>query len=260
MIAEIPPQNGHGATAAEQAADSPVVETDRTHLTPDEHALIKELLRPGVTVEAVIPADATGEELWSTLDACVRGYHLLEARMLRLKPIIGRILLMFENKPSLYKDLGYDTYSDFTRRGVYDKLGIHHANAYECVLVARDWKQLGPDRYPKIGPKKLNILSKYATGRDPNAEALLQTAERMKVREFQEWSVQRGFIERGETEGATITITTNQAIAKHYRSFFGDGRVHSIVGTKDHGEILKALMQSFQSEIDQYEEQQQGAN
>ncbi len=230
-------------TPTDLVMNAPIVETDKTHLNAQENQLLKELLRPGASIEAVIPPDASPEDLWRTLDACVRGLRLLEARTLRLKPIIGKILLIFEQKPSLYKDLGFETYSDFMRKGVYDTLGLHHTSAYEGKLVARDWPQIDPDRYVKIGPKKLNILSKFATGRSPNAEALLQTVEKMKVPEARQYFEQRGFIERGETEGAVITITTNQAVYRHYKRFFGDSRVHEAVGSKDADKILEALIQ-----------------
>ena len=230
---------------AELPTTCEVLETERTHLNHEENMLLRELLRPGASIEVLIPPDAEPEDLWKTLDACVRGLGLLEARMCRLKPIIGRILLIFENKPSLYKALGYETYSAFLDNGVYGALGLHRTSAYEGKLVARDWPQIGPDRYAKaLGPKKIAILSKFVKGSSPNAESWLQTAESMKVGELREYVEQRGFIEAGETVGATITITTNRAIRGLYEEFFSDGRVHSKCGTKDRGKILEALIQS----------------
>jgi hypothetical protein len=123
-------------------ADAPALERNFSHLNAEEHALIRELLRPGASIEAVIPQDADPDTLWHTLDACVRGLGLLEVRICRLKPIIGRILVMFEEKPSLYKELGYDTFGEFMRRGVYDTLGLHKTSAYEARFVAKDWPQV----------------------------------------------------------------------------------------------------------------------
>jgi hypothetical protein len=234
---------------AELPTTCEVLETERTHLNHEENMLLRELLRPGASIEVLIPPEAEPEELWKTLDACVRGLGLLEARMCRLKPVIGRILLIFENKPSLYKALGYETYSAFMDNGVYGTLGLHRTSAYEGKLVARDWPQVGPDRYAKaLGPKKIAILSKFVKGSSPNSESWLETAESMKVGELREYCSQRGLIEAGETEGATITITTNRAIRGLYEEFFSDGRVQSKCGTKDRGEILKAMIQSCSGE------------
>lgn len=248
--------NTQEAEQVEQVANGPVVENDRTHLSTEQQAMLRALLQPGVKVESVIPAEASADDLWRTLDACVHGLSVLEARILRLKPIIGQILIMFEKRPSLYKDLGYETYSDFMNRGVYNKLGLHRTSAYQGKLAARDWPQLGPDRYVKIGPKKLDILSKFSTGRDQNAEALLRCAETMKVKELQTYCEQRGFINPGETVGATFSMTTNRSRLKFFMDFFKDGRVQSVVGSKDWDAILEAAIQECLPEwIVRFEEQ-----
>lgn len=230
-------------TDTEIVAESHTIERDRTHLNEQEHTLIKELLRPGASIEAIIPADATPEDLWKTLDACVRGMSLLEARMLRIKPIIGRLLVMFENKPSLYKGLGYKTYSEFMTRGVYDKLGLHRTSAYEAVRLAKDWQQVTPDQYAKIGTKNMNTLSKFCSGRDRNADTWLKAAETMKVTEFNSYVEQRGFLSPGEAKGATIIIHTNQSVWDHWKEFRTDPRIHGAVGSKQEDIILEALMQ-----------------
>ena len=235
-------------------ADAPALERSYSHLNAEEHALIRELLRPGASIDAAIPDDADPQTLWRTRDACVRGLALLETRICRLKPIIGRILTMFERKPSLYKELGYNTFGDFMQRGVYAILKLHTTSAYEARMLAKDWPQLTPDRYAKIGPKNLNILSKFATGKDSNAEMLLEAAERMTVKELKEYVEQRGFIEPGETTHAIITIHTNQDVLSYFKEVFNDGRVHSVVGSKDHGVILKSMMQECHGEwIDKYD-------
>lgn len=229
-------------------AASPVVETERTHLRREENAILKEALRPGADIQAVIPADASAEELWKTLDICIKGVNLLEERLRRLHPIIGRILLIFQERPSLYKELGYETYSEFMQKGVHGVLGLHRSQAYVAKIVARDWPQVTPDRFARIGPKKIEILSKFTTGRSANAELLLDAAERMKTNELREYVVQRGFLRPGESSGRVITITTNGAIYDHYKEFFSDPRVHQKVGSKDHDQILEALMQECSSE------------
>jgi hypothetical protein len=233
----------------EVITDAHVVERERTHLNENEHSLIKELLRPGASIEAVIPADATAEKLWDTLDACVRGFGLLETRMLRLKPIIGKILLIFENKPSLYKALGYDTFSDFMRRGVEETLGAHHTWAYEGHKLAKHWEQVTPDQYAKIGPKKMNTLSKFCTGRSRNAEEWLAAAETMKVSEFNSFVEQRGFLSQGESTGATIIIPTNRNILAHWKEFCKDKQIQEGAGSKQQDGILEALMQIGEAEL-----------
>ena len=228
--------------------DSHIVEHDRTHLNAEEHALLKELLRPGVSIEAVIPDNATPEELWKTLDACVRGMKMLEVRHLRVKFIIGKLLLIFENKPSLYKGLGYDTFSDFMKRGVYDTLGLHRASAYESKTTVKNWPQLTPDRYANIGAKKMNVLNTVADGHNANAETWLETAESMKTEEFKNYVEARGFLEVGEASGATIYIPANRAILARWKGFCGDSRVQSVCRSAHPGDILNRLMDECYTE------------
>lgn len=234
-----------GNDAAELTMNCNVLETQRTHLNQEEHALLTELLRPGASIEAVIPEDASPDELWRTLDACSRGAHLLEVRLNRLVPIIGKILLMFKNKPSLYKELGHETYADFMKNGVYGKLGLHRTHAYLGKLIAEGWPQLmNPDHYAKIGPKRLEILNKAGIkGTNPNASTFLATAESMKVSEFATYMEQRGFIAEGEAVGVEFVIHTNRALCGFFRDFFTNPRVQSKVGSKNYDEILEALVQ-----------------
>lgn len=238
----------------EMVADAHAVERDRSHLNEQEQALLKELLRPGASIEAVIPPDAAPEHLWKTLDACVRGLGLLEARSTRLKFIVGKLLIIFENKPSLYKGLGYETFSEFITKGAYATLGLHKTSAYEGKMAAR-WPQLTPDRYAKVGPKKMNILNHFMTGNNSNAEEWLKTAESMKVNELQQYVEQRGLLNNGETDAATIVIKTDKSIYSRYREVFEDGRVHHVVGSKDHGRILVAMMaECYQEWLNKYDE------
>src|SRR5260370_13486848 len=123
-------------------------------LTERQQTLLKDLHRTNASIDGVNLEDAAPEDAWRALDACVRGLKLLEARVCRLHPIIGRILLLFQAKPEMYRTLGYSTYTDFMVRGVYSTLGLRRASAYQGRLVARDWPQIGPELYVKLGPKK----------------------------------------------------------------------------------------------------------
>ena len=252
--AQVQSENG-----TEMASEAPIVEHERTHLTPREHELLRELLRPGVSIEAVIPADADPQELWSTLDACAKGLGVIDARGARLKFIIGKILTVFESKPSMYKELGFNTFSDFLKFGAYDKLGLHRTAAIEAKQAAQEWPQLTPDAYVDVKPKNLNTLHKIGiNGKSPNAELWLEAAKKMKVHEFRQYAEQRTFSPVDDTIGATIIINTRKDIYDQWKKFVADGRICSKVGTKDHGEILCALMAScFVEWVDEVERARQ---
>jgi hypothetical protein len=234
--------------AGQEVAAAHTIERDRTHLNEHEQTLLKQLLAPGAIIEAVIPADAPAEELWTTLDACVRGYRILDARSTRLRLIIGKLLIIFENKPSLYKTLGYDTFFDFMRKGAYDTLGIHRSSAYEGKRAAKNWPQLSPDRYASIGVKNIELLNKFTNGKSPHAEEWLDRAEKMKTRELQKYVEERGFLNNGEAAGATFTIPTNRDRYARFKEFFEDGRVQSYCGSKYPDAILEHLIEECHDE------------
>jgi hypothetical protein len=81
----------------------------------------------------------------------------------------------------------------------------------------------------------------------------------MKTREFREYAEQRGFIEKGEMTGAVFSFTTNRARLKIFQEFFGDGRVHSVVGASAYDQILERLIQEAKVEwLEQGEQQMKG--
>lgn len=226
-------------------------------LDAQSQSLLKEIMRPGVTIEAVIPKDPSPNELWAFLSLCAQGTFLLESRLERIKPIIGKVLLMFQEKPSLYKDLGYETFEEFRREGVGKKLGLSRTTLWETQVIARDWPQLleNPDRYNKIRRSKLNILKSFSTGRDNNSDALLRLAEKMSSTELRQYCEQRGFISPGETLPATIVIQSSLDIAQRWKLWAQDGRIHSIVGSSQPDKILDAMMEEcMHGWIEQHED------
>jgi hypothetical protein len=225
-------------------AESNIIERTNTHLTADQHVMLTELLKPGAQIEAVIPPDILPSEMWQILEACAHGLNLLDARIKRLTPIIGQILVRFENQPSLYKDLGYQSFWEFLNKGVYDQLGLHKTAAYEALKLAKNWPQVTADRYVLIGPKNMNILHKsHVNGKSPNAEILLKAAETMKVGEFRQFAEQRGMLTAGEAIGCQIVFQTNQSVYALYKQMFSDGQVHSVVGSSAADHIFYAMMQ-----------------
>jgi len=223
--------------------------------------LLKEILKPSIKIEAIIPEDATAEQLWETLRVCVAGYNLLSFKLDRLKPIIGKILVTFQNKPSLYKSLGYQTFEEFRKEGVGRKLGLGRTTLWETQIIARDWPQLveNPDLYTKIGRSKLMILSKFATGKDRNANHLLKMASEMSTTELRLHSEQRGYIQHGETQGATVVLHCAKDIADRWKEFSANPKVHQVVGSEKEGAILSAMMDECEQHwLALYEEHQKG--
>lgn len=224
--------------------DRDVVPRDRDGivLSPEDRQLINEYLRPGAVIEAIIPKDPTSEQLWNTLSTCAKGVGYLQTRILRLRPIIGHILLLFQNTPSLYKDRGYRTFEDFLTKGVRGTLGLGRTTVYDALALARDWPQISPERFARIGPKSMNIIKSFARGDEANIEKYLKLGEEMGTGELRRWAESRGLVNPGETVPYTIEIHANIEIYKEWRDFINDPRVQSHAG-KAPWQILRAMVQ-----------------
>lgn len=217
-------------------------------ISSDESRILNALTRQDAKLEVIIPKEASADELWSTLEICVKGVNYMTGRICRLKPIIGQLLLRFQNKPSLYKGLGYATFQDFKYKGVGEVLGLCRTSIFEAMSLAENWPQVTPDRYEKIGPKKMYILDKFAHGRASNSEAVLQKAESMTVTELRDWAEEKGEIAPGETVPKTIHIHTTLEIYRHWVGFCQDENVQALVRSSDPGKILQKLLQECQNE------------
>jgi len=215
----------------------------------DETKVLKAIMRQNPQLEVIIPPNSSAEELWRTMEICIKGLNWMTDGLCWLKPIIGRIMVRFEDKPSLYKELGYNTFHDFKFRGVAENLGCKKNWIYEALELARDWKQITPEQYVKIGPRKLQILSEFARGNSANAGALLQKAETMKVTEFRDWAEDSGNITVGSATPKTIHIHTTLEIYRFWEEFRKSEDIQAVYKTADPGKILERLMQSHYNEL-----------
>lgn len=213
------------------------------HLTPEDRLRLSPVLKEHATIDVLVPADPSARDLWDALVLCTKGMHYGQRTIIRLKWAVGKILNMFENKPSLYRELGYRTFEDFTKRGVGETLGLSRTSLYECKAHCRDWPSLTMDDYEKLGPTKIKILSKFVNESSPQAPRYLETARQMKTDELLQWATTRHLINKGEATPAVIVIQTSREIADEWYNFRNNSDVQGKVGSEAPGEILRALMQ-----------------
>ena len=247
---------GWSAKRENEKGDGDVPDENGGVLSKEGRELLNQLLKPGIKIETVLPEAPTCQQLWDTLRVCSSGLSMLENRVTRLKPIIGKLLLMFENKPSYYKDLGYASFNAFCKKGVCDTLGLGVSTMYECLGVARKWPQLTPERYVKVKRGNLRILSAFATGRSHNVETYLQAAESMKVPEFRQFCDQRGLVPSGDTLPSTLTVHMTVTQYRDIHKVLSDPRVQSHVGSPaDWGSILHCVL--FQERYTHFNEERE---
>ena len=218
-------------------------------LTPTENRLFQQLTKPETKLELALPDDASAKDLWRALEVCAKGHAFLDGWLYRLRPIIGKILLRFQENPQLYQELGYSDFNSFLDDGVTGVLGIKRSVRYEALQMARRWPDLDPDTFVKIGPKKMRILNEFASGENGNSRKLLAAATKMTVAEFQGMAEKQYAVTAEATVAVTIRIHTTKEIADQWREFVNKPAVHTYAASADHGRILEAMMISYETEI-----------
>lgn len=220
-----------------------------TALSPTENRLFQQLTKPETKLELALPDDATSKDLWKALEVCAKGHAFLDGWLYRLRPIIGKILLRFQENPALYHELGYKDFNDFLDKGVTETLGIKRSVRYEALQLARRWPSLDPDTFVKIGPKKMRILNEFVSGENGHTHRLIAAATKMTVAEFQGMAEKQYAVSAESTVAVTIRIHTTKEIADQWREFINKPEVHTYAASTDHGKILEAMMISFEREI-----------
>jgi hypothetical protein len=212
-------------------------------LTTDEQALLRELLEEDSQIEVVVPASSSGEWLYGGLETCCKALNYLDRQSNRLKPIIGRMLLLIQKDPEIYRSRGYRNFEDFLLRGVCEAMQLSRSNLYEVKRLASKWPNLSLEKYEQLGPTKLNVLSKFTDQSCVNHEKYIDKALSMTATKFRSWAEEQKLIAEGEATPVVITIATTQDIASLWQSFVNDGRIQSYCGSASHGVILARLIQ-----------------
>lgn len=217
----------------------------QSQLSPAEKSIVQSLIRQ--TDAPQLPENASAQDLWKILS----GYGYLDKQLYRWRPLIGKILLRFQENPELYQELGYSSFTDFMERGVEGTLGIRRSVRYEAMDLARRWGDtLTPDDFVAIGPKKIRILKAFDDGQSTKRQKLIEAAKTMTVDEFQQMAQKKFAVQPLSATPVTIQIHTTKERADRWREFVFSDRVTNYVGSTDHGCILEAMIVCFEQEIE----------
>lgn len=212
-------------------------------LKPREHEILKTLLDPSVEIEVLLPTTIDGETLWRNLSICCQAMTKMKRMAERLRPIIGRMLLLVQNNPEFYKAQGFNTFEDFIARGVVKKLGLSRTDAYEAKRMAQRWPTLSAEDYSQIGSVKMTLLSRsLQESATSNHQEWLDKAKDLSVRELRTELVKADLISNGECQGAVIVINTTQEIKDAWEAFIETAEIQSVCQSGDPGCILGKMM------------------
>lgn len=216
-------------------------------LTTKEQAVLRELLDPTAKIEIILPKEIDTDILWQNLQLCARAVGYLERTSSRIKPVIGRLLLLVQERPEIYQRQGYRTFDEFLVEGIEAKLGASRAFLYGAKRLSEKWGSLPAKEIDAVGTSKLALLSRFTDQTQPNHPKFLKEAKKRTLVELRQWAEEQNLIGDGETEKAVIVIHTTKAVAKEWQSFSNENAMQEGAGTDDQGQILLRMMQECRS-------------
>lgn len=184
----------------------------------------------------------TGDQLWESIQTCTKLYGSAKRLQSHLKPILGKLLIALMDRPEVYRSKGFETFDDFMTRGAPLLLGLPRSEAYRAKKLASAFPHLTPDEFSAIGEGKLYTLTKITNHEDPNSTEWISTAKSCTHDELRDKIVQAGMAPVEDLIPVQISFSTTLAVKQQWMKLVSDDRVVAIVGTRDYGAILAAVI------------------
>jgi len=216
--------------------------------------MFKAALEPTSKIDFVLDREFTPEALYETLAVCCRVMVRASEVTAKMRPLIGRLLVSIHDNPESYTRLGYQSFEQFMRKEVVEKLGVSRTDAYAAKKVALAFPSLSVEKQAEIGIVSMSILSSVTTEKNSDYQELLAIAENSTIAELKEALVKRKLFDTSEDKYG-ITIITSRAISNMWTDFVNSGAVQSACSSSDHGVILEYVMAEFLSGLQQQPEE-----
>lgn len=227
-------------------ASSPV---ERPILTDAEREVVKEVLDDPSRLDVAIPSVIEPDRLWAGLSGSCKIQQGAASASNKVKPIIGRFLIVLQNYPEVVQEKGFKTYEDFMCKGMSELFGISRSEAYACRAWAERLPSLTVHEIQKIGTAKMHVLSKEtrdgAKGRDVIVEKAMDPS--VSKKELIAFCDELAHRNRGESELTDVRITVTKEVAKTWREMANSPEVQAYVSAASgtgasEGLIFEAMM------------------
>lgn len=207
-------------------------------LSNQDRKILHEVLNEDSRIDISIPDEIDNPgELWSTLETCCRVAGTISKAADKIKPIVGRLLVVLKKYPELHQERGYPSYEDFMCKGMKELFGISRTEAYACRKVAEAFPDLTVSEFQKIGVSKLYFLSSVTNSEDRNYEPLIQAAQDPDVNmdDLRTLAAELTFAEKGEYEITTVVVKVPKTVAKMWKEFSTDAAIQAYVHASSSG-------------------------
>lgn len=215
------------------------------HFSESESKILASVLQDEESsLDVIIPEQMDPDALWASLETCSKMNRIVTTAGAKIKPALGRMLIVLRQYPALYLSRGYKNYDDFLSRGMEELFGICRSEAYNCIGIAETFPQITQKEFCEIGVSKLQIAAR-AVRENPNCvDTVLEVAKQpeMNVSSFKSYVAELTGRDVRDFDYEEIKIITSKSIAEHWNHFIRNKYVQQIVGSDRPGEILECMM------------------
>ncbi len=228
------------------------VENENETARQDRHMVV-ELLRRQDRVDLALPVSIDSLVLWRTLDVCAHFFVRIAAAKHMLKLMVGRALIVIQQRPEFFTSRGYDNFSDFmsdTVRGLPRITGISRAELFKAKAVAA---QLGPtitlEDARDVGLTKLQLIAGVTDSGSAEQRELVEAARTDTMVQLRERIVRNGLVgstEDLEWDALIFTLTKTQKT--FVQEFLDNPLVQAYCKTSSPGIILEMMVAELSEE------------
>lgn len=219
-----------------------------TELTSEEQEAVSLLLSSAGQLDEAVPDDIDGPSLWFNLQACCKALSVHRRNISTLKPLIGRMLIVLQNNPSIYQHYKYPTFDDFVSRGLRDLLGVPRSEAYAAKRLVEHFPSLSVEDCQTLTYSKLSFISKFTDESKPEANNWLALAQNNSLDVLKDIAANKGILPREESDFVTLTIIMNKGQRDQWDAFVSDPSIQSHVGSDNPARILEMLIAETEPE------------
>jgi hypothetical protein len=221
--------------------------------TPAENEIWNTIATSPKTAAQLIPDTLTPAEVWDYLKVVTTGLQTAQRAVAKLKPFLGRILVLVRQHEHLYKQLGYESFNDFMGKGVPLQFNISRAEAFNCLRIAEVLPNVPSGQLESLGFSKLNVIAsavRNTTQEGMSVEMVQQKtdywvsrAETQTAKDLREEVEDQIQANRGELgPKASVVIYVSPETKKRWREFVADANIQSYCNSEDPGSIFERLL------------------
>ena len=210
-------------------------------LTKPEQALLRELIDSRNQIDVIFPSQMDPVAYYESLSVCCRALRHAEGIVNRIRPLIGRLMLIARDNPHLYTDKGYKNYTDFVNRYVVQTFGICASDAWDVCGMVKDFP-LSLEEFEHLNRASLKILRRAGVkGSDSDAAVWLERAKTMSKMELRSSLIQAGRTNNGAINAGTVIVYCSLETQELWKEFSSNSKVKALFGPSEN-EILHNII------------------